>query len=260
MLTVRRSPERPGQDAVRHTPARTRTDDLGFDLACPGVFERFDDDARFAVDRAYEEAEAFRHDQVGTEHLLLGLLSLGYGEAAEALISCGATLEGCRAKVVEAAANKRNPAGGRELTLTDRAARALERATRLSLRQRSPYVNPEHVLLSVLDVEGTAGQVLRGLFVDIGRVRAAVIADGKSESAPTSYGPSAAITGPAPAAFPHTVWDGTTPRCPKCEQDLDSTLAHKAVASRGDDGLMVRWLLAYCSSCGTAVGGYRLAE
>ena len=228
------------------------------------MFERFDDDARFAVERAYEEAEDFRHDQVGTEHLLLGILSIGSGSAAEALVSSGATLEGCRAKVLEAAANKRRaaPAPAQELTLTDRAARSLERATRLSLRQRSQWVNPEHVLLSVLDVEGTAGQVLRGLFVDIGRVRAAVNSGGSVEAGPGLNGPSA-VSGPASVPGSHSVARaaaGVAPYCPKCGMELASTLAHKAVASRGDDGLMMRWLLAYCSSCGTAIGGYRLAE
>ena len=229
------------------------------------MFERFDDDARFAVERAYEEAEDFRHDQVGTEHLLLGILSIGSGSAAEALVSSGATLEGCRAKVLEAAANKRRaaPAPAQELTLTDRAARSLERATRLSLRQRSQYVNPEHVLLSVLDVEGTAGQVLRGLFVDIGRVRAAVNSGWSVDAGPGSNGPAAAVFSPASVAGSHSVAGavaGVAPFCPKCGMELASTLAHKAVASRGDDGLMMRWLLAYCSSCGTAIGGYRLAE
>lgn len=215
------------------------------------MFERFDDDARFAVELAYEEAEAFRHDQVGTEHLLLGLLGVG-GGAAAALVSCGATLEGCRAKVVEAAAAKRGLGEGRELTLTDRAARALERATRLSLRQRSPYVNTEHILVSVLDVEGTAGQVLRGIFVDIGRVRTAVSSGGRAESAQRSNGPAQGFASPSSG--------GPAPRCARCDMDLNATLAHKAVASRGDDGLALRWLIAYCSSCGTALGGYRLAE
>jgi ATP-dependent Clp protease ATP-binding subunit ClpA len=216
------------------------------------VFERFDEEARLAVERAFAEAEAFRHDQVGTEHLLLGLLSVGSGHAAEALVSCGATLEGCRAKVVEAAASKRRPSPGRELTLTDRAARALERATRLSLRQRDEYVNNDHILLSVLDVEGTAGQVLRGLFVDLTRLRAAVN---------NSHGPGVSGGRVAERAVPsHPRLGGGGPRCPKCEADLSSTLAHKAVASRGDNGLMVRWLFAYCSSCETALGGYRLAE
>ena len=215
------------------------------------MFERFDDDARFAVERAFAEAEAFRHDQVGTEHLLLGLLSVGSGNAAEALVSCGATLEGCRALTVEAAASKRRPSPGRELTLTDRAARALERATRLSLRQRSEYVTNDHILLSVLDVEGTAGQVLRGLFVDLTRLRALL-------GAPAVVSAGRVAAEPAVPASPRS--NGVGPRCPKCEMDLGATLAHKAVASRGDDGLMVRWLIAYCSSCGTALGGYRLAE
>lgn len=212
------------------------------------MFERFDSQATFAMDRAFAEANAFGHDQVGTEHLLLGLLSVGSGPAADALIACGATLDGCRAKVVEAAATKRGAASSPELGLTDRAARALERATRLSLRELSDYVTPEHVLVSVLDVEGTAGQVLRGLSVEPARVREAV--ESAAQTGTASYGE-------VPAASPEAV---AAPYCPRCGADLASTLAHTRVSSSGGDGVTIRWLVAYCSSCGAAIGGYQQAH
>ena len=53
---------------------------------------------------------------------------------------------------------------------TARAKRAIERASRFSL-QRWRHVGTEHLLLGVLDVEGTACQVLRGLGVDVAGLR-----------------------------------------------------------------------------------------
>lgn len=133
--------------------------------------DRFDDRARWAVERARQAAQDLQHDQVGTEHLLLGLVADGGSDAGQALSACGITFEACRAKVVEAVANKRLGSPPSELTFTDRAKLALERAGRMALRQRSERTGTRHILLSVLDVEGTAGQVLRGMSVDPERVR-----------------------------------------------------------------------------------------
>jgi ATP-dependent Clp protease ATP-binding subunit ClpA len=218
------------------------------DVAWAVVFERFDHQARQAVEVAFEEARSFGHEQVGTEHLLLGLLRVGRSDAARALIGCGATLEGCRAKVAEAAASKQHGTARSELTLTDRAARALERATRLSLRQRRTFVETDHVLLSVLDVEGTAGQVLRGLSVDLGCIRQTINSAAKPESGIDSSGSTS-----QPAA-------GVIPRCANCESTLDITLAHKAVSSGSEDGTSVRCLIVYCSSCGTALSGHQISD
>jgi ATP-dependent Clp protease ATP-binding subunit ClpA len=212
------------------------------------VFERFDDEARSAIDRAFEEARSFGHGQVGTEHLLLGLLGFRDSNAASTLIGCGATLEGCRAKVAEAAAAKRVSSGRTERTLTDRAARALERAGRLSLRQLRDEVGTDHILLSVLDVEGTAGQVLRGLAVDPARVRSALqppaAPEPRAEAVPSVTGASR---------------EGS-PACPRCGASFEATLAHKSVTSSDDAGDRIRWLVAYCSSCGGGIGAYPVAE
>jgi ATP-dependent Clp protease ATP-binding subunit ClpC len=77
-------------------------------VECDVVLERFDDDARAAIDGAYRAAQEMKHGQVGTEHLLLGILGEFQSSAAAALAACGATPEGCRAKVAEAVAAKRS--------------------------------------------------------------------------------------------------------------------------------------------------------
>jgi len=79
-----------------------------------------------------------------------------------------------RQKVVEAVGNTAPASPDGDLDLTERARRSLQRAVRLANRQRQDHVEAEHILLSVIQVEGRAGQVLRGLGVDPARVRAAV--------------------------------------------------------------------------------------
>jgi ATP-dependent Clp protease ATP-binding subunit ClpC len=63
------------------------------------MFERFTDRARRVVVQAQEEARTLGHSFVGTEHILLGLLSEGEGVAARVLTELGADLEGARRQV-----------------------------------------------------------------------------------------------------------------------------------------------------------------
>ena len=57
------------------------------------MFERFTDRARRVVVLAQEEARLLRHNYIGTEHLLLGILAEGEGTAFRALDELGVTLE-----------------------------------------------------------------------------------------------------------------------------------------------------------------------
>ena len=61
-----------------------------------GTFERFTDRARRALILAQDEARRLGHDSVGPEHVLLGLLAVGGGIAAEALESLDISLEETR--------------------------------------------------------------------------------------------------------------------------------------------------------------------
>src|SRR5438045_5722276 len=109
---------------------------------------------------------------IGTEHRLLGILSEADGDEAAAIRAQGATLDAAREKVVEAVGTKLDTSDG-DPQFTARARRALERASRFSLQRLDEHVDIEHVLLGVLDVEGTACQVLRRLGVDVAGLRRA---------------------------------------------------------------------------------------
>ena len=65
------------------------------------MFERFTDRARRVVVLAQEEARKLNHSYIGTEHILLGLISEGEGVAAKALDSLSISLDAVRAQVEE---------------------------------------------------------------------------------------------------------------------------------------------------------------
>jgi ATP-dependent Clp protease ATP-binding subunit ClpC len=194
------------------------------------VFERFSGSARHAVLTAQDEAVRLGHSHVGTEHLLLGLLSDGGSSAGEALSAAGATYDGARKKVGEVV--PRSGAGRGKPPFSARAKRALDRAERFCLQARAGELGTAHVLRGVLDVEGTAGQVLRGLGVDVVALQQAV----QSDTAPERSVPVA-----APAV-----------RCPGCGADLASTLSHRTLTARGDSDREVD--VTFCDACGTALG------
>ena len=65
------------------------------------MFERFTERARKAVVLAQEEARSFKHDYIGTEHLLLGLLRVEEGMAARVLATLPITVDAVRAQVAQ---------------------------------------------------------------------------------------------------------------------------------------------------------------
>jgi ATP-dependent Clp protease ATP-binding subunit ClpC len=213
------------------------------------VFEGFSDRARAAVAAATDEARRLAHEQVGTEHLLLGLLADHDGGTASLLRDAGATLEAARHKVAEVVAV--GEGHGDDLPFTDRARRALERAARFSRHERAPKVRADHVLLGVLDVEGLGCQVLRGLGVDVSHLREAVTAAGAGTGAP--LGSAAAPTEPDEPVEPAEAM-AAGPTCGSCGAALDGSLSGRVLDARGEAGTTPRVLVLYCAACGIAVG------
>ncbi len=215
------------------------------------MFERFSREAKRAVSQAGEEAQRLGHRHIGTEHLLLGLLAVSGTAASDALVAAGASLVPAREKVVEALAS-RTPStaagAGGDLPFTDRAARTLDRSGRLSLRMGSEEVRGEHILLSVLDVEGTAGQVLRGLGVDPEAVRRALTAQAtehEQATEPERYGE------PEPLTEAHPGVPG--PLCASCGSSLSRSLERMTLpVGAGPSAPQVD--VYYCTVCGTAIG------
>lgn len=203
---------------------------------------------------AREEAARLGHGRIGTEHLLLGLVGDRGTAASEALAAAGVSLASCREKVIEALASRTSSATavGKELPFTDRASRALDRAGKLSLRMRSEEVGPAHLLLSVLDVEGTAGQVLRGLGVDPASVRQTLSSDASS-SEPAPDLSAAAVTPAVAKQERNSHRRAPGPMCGTCGSPLNDSLDH-IVVEIGPDDSREQVDVLYCTVCGTAIG------
>ena len=140
-----------------------------------GMFQRFTDRARRAVHLAQEEARLLRHNYVGTEHLLLGLLYEGEGVAATALDSLGISLEAVRAQVEEIIGRGPTTPTG-HIPFTPRAKKVLELSLRQALQLGHNYIGTEHLLLGLLrEGEGVAAQALARLGADHARVREGVL-------------------------------------------------------------------------------------
>ncbi len=214
------------------------------------MLDRFGEDARQVVACARDEASGLSHDHVGTEHLLLGLMDGPGTPASQALTAAGASVASVRQKVIEALASRtpRKPvAADRELPFTDRANRALDRAGRLSLRQGGDEVHAEHILLSLLTVEGTAGQVLRGLGVDPDSVKEALVSSRRTASETASEGDA------EPAEQEPSGRGAVTPRCASCGASLATSLGRARLtigSARSADQVDV----FYCTACGSAIG------
>ena len=129
------------------------------------MFERFTESARQVLLLAQEEAGQLNHTYVGTEHLLLGMLSVGDGVAAEALKSFGVSLDGARDRI-RAVVGEGGAAGSEQFTVTPRLKKILELSLREALQLGAGFIDTEHLLLATIrEGEGVALSVLAGLGV-----------------------------------------------------------------------------------------------
>ncbi len=154
-------------------------------LECDGsgrnMFERFTDKARNTVILAQQEARALRHDHIGTEHLLLGLLRETDGAGASALTSLGIGLAAARDRVAAAGAQAQGGSAPRQVALghipfTPQAKRTLELALREALQLRHDYIGTGHILLGLVrDPACRGASILFELGADQAAVRERVI-------------------------------------------------------------------------------------
>jgi ATP-dependent Clp protease ATP-binding subunit ClpC len=121
---------------------------------------------------ARKEAERFKHNYVGTEHLLLGLIKLGQGVAVNVLQRMGLDLERVRMEVEKhvVAHPETNMIGN--IPYTPRVKKVLALAGKEAQALHHSYVGTEHILLGLLrEGEGIAARVLKSLEVDPARTR-----------------------------------------------------------------------------------------
>ncbi|MGH3720334.1 MAG: Clp protease N-terminal domain-containing protein [Pseudonocardiaceae bacterium] len=149
------------------------------------VFGRFTSGARQAVVLAQEQARLLRHDYLGTEHLLLGVLAEGEGIGAQALAAAGITLDDARSRIEEMTGCGQTTPSGRT-PFTRRAKKVLELALREALHLGVNHLGTEHILLALLrEGEGVAVQVLLDAGAHPDQLRATVHALLERSEAPS---------------------------------------------------------------------------
>jgi ATP-dependent Clp protease ATP-binding subunit ClpC len=199
------------------------------------VFERFTERARQVIVLAQDEARAFKHNYIGTEHLLLGLLREERGLGAMALGELGVTLEEARSAVL-----RQVPPGDEvmvgQIPFTPRAKKVMELSLRESLSLDHNYIGTEHLLLALVhEGRGVAARVLDEFDVDVTKAREVI---GRLLSKPISGNPLP----PRPtrvqfAQLTHPV----TPRWKRAEIDLRVFSA--IVAGALGIGLVIGWAI-----------------
>ncbi len=140
------------------------------------MFNRFTERARKILILAKEEARRLNHDYIGTEHILMALVSEQEGVAAAVLQNLGLDLTAIRQET-----EKLIQPGGQtqiigELPFTPRAKKVLELSAEEARGMGHNYIGTEHILLGLLkEGEGIASQVLFNLGIDLNTTKRSVI-------------------------------------------------------------------------------------
>ncbi|MGH7738219.1 MAG: ATP-dependent Clp protease ATP-binding subunit [Candidatus Tyrphobacter sp.] len=135
------------------------------------MWEPFTERARRSIVLAQEEAQRLGNNYIGTEHVLLGIISEGESLAAKVLESLGVNLAKVRQEV-EAIVGRGGQTVQQEMVFTPRAKRVIELAFEEARQLNHNYIGTEHLLLGLIrEGEGVAARVLTNLGVDPAKVR-----------------------------------------------------------------------------------------
>ncbi|MEK3979605.1 ATP-dependent Clp protease ATP-binding subunit [Psychrobacillus sp. FSL K6-2836] len=139
------------------------------------MFNRFTQRSQKVLQLAQEEAIRLKHESIGTEHILLGLIREGSGIAAKALEAIEVDL-----KVIEAGIEELVGAGKEEVgpivNYTPRAKKVIELSVDESRKLGHSYIGTEHLLLALIrEGEGVAARVLNNAGVSLNKARQQVL-------------------------------------------------------------------------------------
>ncbi|MGI6754645.1 MAG: ATP-dependent Clp protease ATP-binding subunit [Atopobiaceae bacterium] len=139
------------------------------------MFEKFTDKARKAMSLAQDEARSLNRMYVGTEHLLLALIKVEDGVAAQALAKLDITYEETLATVKDLSKEDTEPVPGGHIPFTPRAKRVLEDAYRETMTHGKNFIATEHLLLGIVaEGNGRAMEALSRMGISGDAVRNAV--------------------------------------------------------------------------------------
>jgi ATP-dependent Clp protease ATP-binding subunit ClpC len=133
---------------------------------------RFSDSVRIVMQRAEQEARQWKHEYIGTEHILLGLLNGGSGMAVTILTDLSFDTRRIVRNVEAIIQPGSDPITSKKLPMTPRAKQVVEHAMEEAHSLNDDQVGTPHFLLGLLrEEEGVAAQVLMNFGVDLETLR-----------------------------------------------------------------------------------------
>ncbi|KAF0824014.1 ATP-dependent protease ATP-binding subunit ClpC [Cytobacillus firmus] len=138
------------------------------------MFGRFTERAQKVLALAQEEAIRLGHNNIGTEHILLGLVREGEGIAAKALYALGLGSDKIQKEVENLIG--RGQDASQTIHYTPRAKKVIELSMDEARKLGHSYVGTEHILLGLIrEGEGVAARVLNNLGVSLNKARQQVL-------------------------------------------------------------------------------------
>lgn len=139
------------------------------------MFGRFTERAQKVLALAQEEALRLGHTNIGTEHILLGLVREGEGIAFKALEALGLNSDKMQ-KEVESLIGRGQESATSVPHYTPRAKKVIELSMDEARKLGHSYVGTEHILLGLIrEGEGVAARVLNNLGVSLNKARQQVL-------------------------------------------------------------------------------------
>ena len=136
------------------------------------MFKRFTERARKVVILAREEAERYRHEYLGTEHILLGLLKDGGGIAIAVLQKLGIDPKQLRVELERNLPKSVDTPVEGDIPFTPKAKKVLEYAVEEARLMGHNYIGTEHLLLGIVrEKDGLAAKVLSSLGINLQETR-----------------------------------------------------------------------------------------
>ena len=132
-------------------------------------FAKFTERGQRALAAAQREAALLGRTYVGTEHLLLGVLT---DPGAAQNVLGGITLESARREIIQILGRGDNDSPVKTMVYTPRTKKVLEQSVREAQELKQKYVSVEHILLALMrEREGVAAHVLIKMGLDLNKVR-----------------------------------------------------------------------------------------
>lgn len=141
------------------------------------MLERFTKRGRQVISLAQEEAKRLGHTIVGTEHILLGLITEGQGIAAKVLANLHVDSQKVKNQIEELVGKGQQPIEG-NIGFSPRSKTVIQLSTEEAQMLGHNYVGTEHILLGLIsEGEGIAAKVLSNLGVDLETTRKEVLSE-----------------------------------------------------------------------------------